>query len=83
MTEQQNARTRSLEEIVCELRALAHAAREAGMAISWYEPRELRGLHLDLIEDVMTAAANEFIEFNAELPIQLQLTLEIDDESRS
>ena len=53
------------------------------MAISWYEPRELRGLHLDLIEDVMTAAANEFIEFNAELPIQLQLTLEIDDESRS
>jgi len=66
-----------LESILRDLHALALLAREAGICITWYEPDELRGLGIDMIEDVMTAAANEFIEFNALLP-PYQLSLDLD-----
>ena len=66
-----------LETILRDLHALALPAREAGICITWYEPNELRGLDPDTIEDVMTAAANEFIESNAP-PAEHQLSLEMD-----
>jgi hypothetical protein len=73
----------ALETILRDLQALALLAREAGICITWYEPSELRGLGLDMIEDVMTSAANEFIEFNALLlPCQLSLDLDSPGDAR-
>lgn len=69
-----------LETILRDLYALALPAREAGICITWYEPSELRGLDPDTIEDVMTFAANEFIESNAPLP-SYQLSLDLDTPS--
>lgn len=66
-----------LETILLDLHAVAAPAREAGFSITWYEPCELRGLDPDLVENVMTSAANEFIESNALLP-EPQLSLDLD-----
>ena len=66
-----------LETILRDLHALAQPAREAGICITWYEPNELRGLDPDTVEDVMTFAANEFIESSAPLP-RYQLSLDMD-----
>ncbi len=71
-----------LETIVCDLHELAQVAREAGIGITWYEPGELLGLDPRRIEEVMDLAANEFIDFNGDPPIQRQLTLDIDPEPR-
>jgi hypothetical protein len=73
----------ALETILRDLHALALLAREAGICVTWYEPNELRGLGLDMIEDVMTSAANEFIEYNAlHLPHQLPLDLDTPGDAR-
>jgi hypothetical protein len=69
-----------LETIRHDLHALALSAREAGICITWYEPNELRGLDPDMVEDVMTFAANEFIESSAPLP-RYQLSLDLDTPS--
>ena len=66
-----------LETILRDLHALALAAREAGICITWYEPTELRGVDPDTVEEVMTFAANEFVESNAPLP-EPQLLLDMD-----
>ena len=66
-----------LETIVRDLHALAQPAREAGICITWYEPNELCGLDPETVEEVMTFAANEFIESNALLP-EHQLSLDMD-----
>ena len=66
-----------LETILRDLHALALPAREAGICITWYAPNELRGLDPGTVEEVMTFAANEFIESNAPLP-ERQLTLDMD-----
>ena len=65
-----------LETILRDLQALAAPAREAGFSITWYEPSELRGLDPDKVEDVMTSAANEFIESSAPVP-EHQLSLDL------
>jgi hypothetical protein len=66
-----------LETILRDLHALAPSAHEVGISITWYEPSELRGLDPNTIEDVMTFAANEFIESNAPLS-EVQLSLDMD-----
>ena len=66
-----------LETILRDLHALTLPAREAGICITWYEPNELRGLNPDTVEDVMTFAANEFIDTNAPLA-EDQLSLDMD-----
>ena len=65
------------EKILRDLHALALPAREAGICITWYEPNELCGLDPGTVEEVMTLAANEFIESNAPLP-EHQLVLDMD-----
>jgi len=73
-----------LETILRDLHALALPAREAGICITWYEPNELRGLDPDKVEDVMTFAANEFIEANAPLSDpQLSLDMDAPSDARS
>ena len=73
-----------LEMILLDLHALALPAREAGICITWYEPSELRGLDPDTIADVMTFAANDFIESSAMLPArQLSLDLDMPSDARS
>jgi hypothetical protein len=73
-----------LKTILLDLHALAAPAREAGICITWYEPNELRGLDPDTIADVMTFAANEFIESSAPLPrYQLSLDLDTPSDARS
>ena len=69
-----------LETILRDLHALAQPAREAGICITWYEPNELRGLDPSTVEEVMTLAANEFIESNA-LLLPHQLSLDLDTPS--
>lgn len=68
--------TIDLETLLLDLHALALPAREAGICITWYEPSELRGLDPNTVEDVMTFAANEFIESSAPLPMY-QLSLDL------
>ena len=73
-----------LETILRDLHALVLPAREAGICITWYEPSELRGLDPNTVEDVMTVAANEFIESNAPLPEhQLMLDMDMPSDARS
>ena len=73
-----------LKTILHDLHALALPAREVGICITWYEPNELRGIDPSTIEDVMTSAANEFIESNALLlPHQLSLDLDSPSDARS
>jgi len=67
----------ALEMILRDLHALALPARESGICITWHEPNELCGLAPGTVEEIMTHAANEFIEFNALLP-EHQLTLDMD-----
>jgi hypothetical protein len=73
-----------LETILLDLHALALSAHEAGFCVIWYEPNELRGLDPDTVQNVMTLAANEFIESNATLPArQLSLDLDMPSDDRS
>jgi hypothetical protein len=71
-----------IESILRDLHALALSAREAGICITWYEPNELCGLDPDTVEEVMTFAANEFIESTAPLP-EHQLSLDMDGPSEA